>query len=129
MIGAIMKRSHLKTMTTDELWTLHQEIAMTLSQKIIAEKDVLENRLRQLKKPDHLEQASEKRTRRPYPTVFPKYRNLEDPSETWSGRGKQPRWLAAQLRLGKQIEDFRIEPRDDASNKVNHLKPRLASAR
>ena len=37
MIGAIMKRSHLKTMTTDELWTLHQEIAMTLAQKILAE--------------------------------------------------------------------------------------------
>ena len=53
-----MKRSHLKTMTTDELWTLHQEIAMTLAQKMIAEKDVLENRLRQLKKPDHIAQVT-----------------------------------------------------------------------
>ena len=71
MIGAIMKRSHLKTMTTDELWTLHQEIAMTLAQKIIAEKDVLENRLRQLKKPDHLEQASESARADRTPLYFP----------------------------------------------------------
>ena len=46
--------------------------------------------------------------RRPYPPVSPKYRNPDQPSETWSGRGKQPRWLVAQLRLGKRIEDFSI---------------------
>ena len=41
-------------------------------------------------------------------TVFPKFRNPEQPSETWAGRGKKPRWLTAQLRSGKQLDDFRI---------------------
>jgi DNA-binding protein H-NS len=31
-------------------------------------------------------------------TVAPKYRNPEDPSQTWTGRGKRPLWFAAALR-------------------------------
>lgn len=40
--------------------------------------------------------------------VAPKYRNPANPSETWAGRGKQPRWLAAQTGAGKKLEDFLI---------------------
>jgi DNA-binding protein H-NS len=40
--------------------------------------------------------------------VQPKYRNPANPSETWSGRGKQPKWLEAQLASGKKIEDLKI---------------------
>ncbi|WP_084306101.1 H-NS histone family protein [Bradyrhizobium sp. ARR65] len=32
----------------------------------------------------------------------------KNPSETWSGRGKQPRWLAAQLQAGKELEPLLI---------------------
>jgi hypothetical protein len=42
--------------------------------------------------------------------VFHKYRNLAEPAETEAGRGKQPRWLAAELRSGKKLDDFRIQP-------------------
>jgi len=31
-------------------------------------------------------------------TVAPKYRNPENPSETWTGRGRQPVWFAAALK-------------------------------
>ena len=31
-------------------------------------------------------------------SVAAKYRNPEDPSQTWSGRGKRPLWLVAQLK-------------------------------
>ena len=40
--------------------------------------------------------------------VAPKYRNPENPKETWSGRGMQPRWLAEQVRRGKSAADFLI---------------------
>ena len=40
--------------------------------------------------------------------VAPKYRNPANPKETWTGRGKQPRWLAAQTAKGKKVEDFLI---------------------
>ena len=37
-----------KSMSTDELWALHEKIVATLVAKITAEKEVLEERLRQL---------------------------------------------------------------------------------
>jgi DNA-binding protein H-NS len=38
--------------------------------------------------------------------VAPKYRNPAKPTETWAGRGKPPRWMAAELKKGKKISDF-----------------------
>lgn len=40
--------------------------------------------------------------------VPPKYRNPADPEQTWTGRGKQPRWLAAEVEKGRKVEDFLI---------------------
>ncbi|AXK70911.1 H-NS histone family protein [Lysobacter sp. TY2-98] len=40
--------------------------------------------------------------------VAPKYRNPENANETWSGRGKQPRWLQAFTDKGRALEDFVI---------------------
>jgi DNA-binding protein H-NS len=40
--------------------------------------------------------------------VAPKYRNPDNPKETWSGRGMQPRWLAEQVKRGKSAADFLI---------------------
>lgn len=37
-----------------------------------------------------------------------KFRHPDDASLTWSGRGKRPNWLQAELAKGKQIEDFAI---------------------
>jgi DNA-binding protein H-NS len=36
------------------------------------------------------------------------YRNPENPSETWAGRGLKPRWLGAALKSRKKLEDFSI---------------------
>lgn len=41
--------------------------------------------------------------------VAPKYRNPSNPEETWTGRGKQPRWLAAYTTQGRQAEEFLIK--------------------
>jgi DNA-binding protein H-NS len=91
-------------MSANELWILHEEIRAVLSAKLDAEKHELNRRLAQIKPPDE----SGDRARRPYPKVYPKYRNPERPSETWSGRGKQPRWVAAHLGSGKKVDDLLI---------------------
>ena len=112
-----MNRNDFKSMSTGELWALHEEIATRLAAALTAEKSVLENRLRQLQRgietqpAAHAAKSSDANSstpRRPYPAVVPKYRNPDRPSETWAGRGKTPRWLAAQLKSGKRIDDFRI---------------------
>ena len=40
--------------------------------------------------------------------VAPKYRNPANENETWTGRGKQPRWLASYTAEGRSLDEFRI---------------------
>lgn len=37
-----------------------------------------------------------------------KYRNKDNPLDTWTGRGRQPRWLAAKLAKGGKLNDFAV---------------------
>ncbi|MFP4274645.1 MAG: H-NS family nucleoid-associated regulatory protein [Paracoccaceae bacterium] len=37
-----------------------------------------------------------------------KYRNPENPSETWTGRGRQPNWYKDAIESGKSPEDLLI---------------------
>ena len=53
--------------------------------------------------------TAKKATGRKLGKVPPKYRNPANAAETWTGRGRQPRWLAAQTAKGKKVEDFLIK--------------------
>jgi DNA-binding protein H-NS len=79
-----MQSLEFEQLTIDELWALHEEISEVLAARLAAEK------------------------RRPYPPVRPKFRNPDNPAETWAGRGRQPRWVAEQLRLGRRMEELKI---------------------
>ena len=41
--------------------------------------------------------------------VQAKYRNPDDPSLTWSGRGKRPAWVNEALASGKTLEEMAVE--------------------
>ena len=41
-------------------------------------------------------------------TVAPKYANPDDPTVTWTGRGRKPRWITEYLAKGKSLEDLAI---------------------
>lgn len=41
--------------------------------------------------------------------VAPKYRNPANTKDTWTGRGRQPRWMAELVAAGKKVEDFLIK--------------------
>ena len=108
-----MKKIDLETMSVDDLWSLHEQISKILSARITSEKRELEKRLAVLNRGIEGADASQSynangKARRKYPRVFPKYRNPQTPSETWSGRGKQPRWLVAAIKTGRKIDDFKI---------------------
>jgi DNA-binding protein H-NS len=120
----------LDAMSIDEMWHLHEEISRILSVRLTSEKRELEKRLAQLRIEKETPQSVSMgrqtkdvtRERRKYPRVFPKYRNPDEPSETWSGRGKQPRWLSTALKTGHTIEEFAIS--DVGLNKNNHTRQR-----
>ena len=103
-----MKDRDLEKMELDDLWDLHQRIIDVLDRKLENEKRKLQGQLDELGRkfggsPKDIPQ------RRPYPKVEPKYRNPNDPSETWSGRGKTPRWMAEMLARGRSVDEFRIQ--------------------
>jgi DNA-binding protein H-NS len=109
----LSKKVEFESMSLDDLWSLHEKISAILSARIKAEKRELEKRLAVLDRgmsdiaqPGKAQVIDAKR-RRKYPRVLPKYRNPQT-SETWSGRGKLPRWLAAAMKSGRKIEEFRI---------------------
>jgi DNA-binding protein H-NS len=101
-----MKTKTWESMSTDKLWELHALVAGVLVRKVEAERAVLEARLQKLTYTAMT--VNPRRERRAYPKIVPKYRNPQDGQETWAGRGKQPRWLTAQLRSGKKLDDFLI---------------------
>jgi DNA-binding protein H-NS len=98
----------LEKMAIDELWQIHTEITAMLATKTEARKLEIEKQLAELGRrfggsPKDIPQP------RPYPPVLPKYRNPKVPSETWSGRGKQPRWVMEALGHGLALDDCRIQ--------------------
>ena len=121
-----MRTLDLEAMDLSELWLLHGQVTEILAEKIRAEKRELEKRLAQLNRGEQIDEGPAlsaepnrpDRPRRKYPKVLPKYYNPSAPTETWSGRGKQPRWLGAALHSGHKLEEFRIAETEEAENKV-----------
>jgi DNA-binding protein H-NS len=111
-----MHKPDLAAMQFDELWLLHEELTKILSDKIVAEKRELENRFAMLNRVEfvtevgtaNLASTTDRAPRRKYPKVLPKYFNPQAPSQTWSGRGKRPRWLVAALKAGQKLDEFKI---------------------
>ena len=96
-------------MSMDKLFELQAQVEAALTAKVVEERRDLETKLAHLSRlgdghpPVVLAAPMLRGT-----TVAPKYRNPENPSETWAGRGLKPRWLTAAIKGGKKLEDFAI---------------------
>ncbi len=78
-------------MTTDELLEQKRQIESELLGRIDEELQKIEQRRAELlamKPPAKPEKKKRAKSSRP-----PKYRNPNDPTQTWTGRGKAPKWL------------------------------------
>jgi DNA-binding protein H-NS len=94
-------------MTIDALVGLKVRIDAVLASKVSDERRALESELAKLTRYDSGGRAK-LGGRGARGKVAPKYRNPENPGETWAGRGLKPRWLAAAIKSGKKLEDFAI---------------------
>jgi len=114
-------------MQFEELWQLYEELTNVLADKVIAEKRELEDRLAKLNRVEIVREVgsnlplslsmTDRAPRRKYPKVLPKYRNPLAPSQTWSGRGKRPRWVVAALETGQRLDDLKIEKVEKGTRK------------
>ena len=122
-MAGISRNFDFDAMTVDELWQLHEKLSHILSVRLTSEKRELESRLAQLRREKEMRPSevvdaqTTPRERRKYPRVLPKYQNPNEPFETWSGRGKQPRWLTAALKTGHTIDEFIIRTGETASRR------------
>jgi DNA-binding protein H-NS len=96
----------LKTMSIDKLVELRGKVEAALVSKVAEERRTLQSRLASLERGGLGVAAGRRGGVRG--KVEPKYRNPENPAETWAGRGLKPRWLAMALKSGKKLEDFSI---------------------
>jgi len=100
---------NLKSMSIDALVGLRGQIDAVLTAKVADERRSLESELVKLSRVEMGSGRSKASFGRGVRgKVAPKYRNPENPSETWAGRGLKPRWLVAALKSGKKLDDFSI---------------------
>jgi DNA-binding protein H-NS len=100
---------NLKSMSIDALIGLRGKIDTVLGSKVADERRSLETELAKLTRFETGGSRSKSGMGRgARGKVAPKYRNPENPAETWAGRGLKPRWLAAAIKTGKKLDDFRI---------------------
>ena len=103
-----MTEINLEALSVSELESLKAGIDGTIEQKRTSELLALREKLDTLidASPFTLEEVLEaKKMRKP---VAPKYRNPDDESQTWTGRGRKPRWVEAFLSAGNDLEAMAI---------------------
>jgi DNA-binding protein H-NS len=101
--------NNLKTMSVDKLTKLREQVNAILGAKVAEERRTLQERLGELGRLTAGGSSSRRNGAGARGAVAPKYRNPDNPAETWAGRGLKPRWLAAALQAGNKLEDFSIE--------------------
>jgi DNA-binding protein H-NS len=99
---------NLKSMSLDKLVTLKNRIETVLSAKVIEQRRMLETGLSKLARFQGGARSKMALGRGSWGKIAPKYRNPDNPAETWAGRGLKPRWLAAAIKSGKKQDDFLI---------------------
>ena len=86
------------------------------AQAALAKKQEVAEKLRKLAQDNGLnisdlmtaEKQKKAKTKKPRGKVAPKYKNPANGSEAWTGRGRQPRWVANALTDGKSLDDILI---------------------
>ena len=99
---------NLKSMSIDKLTKLRDQVDTALHSRVADERRTLEAELTKLSRLSTSQLRSKGLGLGVRGPVAPKYRNPENPSETWAGRGLTPRWLAAAIKAGKKLEHFSI---------------------
>jgi DNA-binding protein H-NS len=100
-----MRESQLERMSLKELTTLHTRINQAIAEKRIEERSGVRAKLEEMAKASGFSVAELFGSRGKGGKVAPKYRNPKDPSQTWTGRGRRPKWI---VEAGGDLKRFLI---------------------
>ena len=103
----------LKDMSIKELTKLQDEVSKAIEDAIDRERT---QALKAAEKAaakfgfslDELSNGKKAKTPKKRAKAAAKYRNPNDPEQTWSGRGRKPQWIHDSLKAGLDITDLEI---------------------
>jgi DNA-binding protein H-NS len=98
----------LKSMSIEKLRDLKDKVEAAIHTKVTERRHELESEMSKLVRFEGGRGSGNVGRGGARGSVAPKYRNPENPAETWAGRGLKPRWLAAAIKAGRKLEDFLI---------------------
>ena len=126
-----MSDINLSVLSIEELLKLEQDIKGERERRQHEERAALMQQAQDLAKRhgitlDELLRPSKKQRATP----SPKYRNPDNPEETWTGRGKKPQWIQEKLESGVALETLQISkatladsPDDTARGRKRDVRP------
>ncbi len=93
----------LSKLSFTELLALQADVAQAIKKREKEEKAAGKKKILELARQYglSLDELTNGDTHRPRAPVAPKFANPADPSQTWTGRGRQPLWMAEALASGK----------------------------
>jgi DNA-binding protein H-NS len=97
----------LEKMPTGKLESLRSEVEAMIASKVAERRAELQAQLSKL--PEISGSGNGSRSGHgKMRSVAAKYRNPANTDEVWSGRGRMPLWLGAEIKAGKDRDDFLI---------------------
>jgi DNA-binding protein H-NS len=104
----------LNSMSVEELLATKAKVEAAIEARVDQERKRLTASLEKLNSIASIPNGKSRKLRRQPKrrTLAARYRNPNNPKETWAGRGLRPRWLVAALKGGKKkLADFAVERR------------------
>lgn len=106
-----MSNFDLDTMSLEELRKLRKNVERAINTFEDRKKAEARKKLEEVAREFgfSLNEVTEMLAPRKRKAVEPKYANPNDPSQTWTGRGRKPGWITAALERGKSLDSMLIK--------------------
>jgi DNA-binding protein H-NS len=121
--AAAAEEVNLAGFSTEELRQLARDVEQELNRRRVEDRKTALREIRELAASygftvEEVLETPLKRRRRDFFDVFrlaaapaeAKYRNPDNPEQTWAGRGRRPEWLVGLLAQGKTLEELEFVP-------------------
>lgn len=105
-----MARNDLEKLSLDELRKLRKDVEKAIASFQDRKKAEARKKLEEVARDfgfslNEITETAPVRKRKP---AEPKYANPENPSQTWTGRGRKPGWMVAALKRGLSLDEMKI---------------------
>jgi len=104
----IISLDSLKELPLNELFLLSDNVKKALKEKQDEERKSTYKKIRQLAESVGATVEIQEKNKKAIKKVSAKYRNPENPDQTWTGRGLMPVWMRSLINDGQDKENFLI---------------------